>query len=127
MLKQGAFILKWFLLFDLIGSALSVLVPATLVQSIFGQNRFYSVPLAALAGIPLYVSDSAAIPLMGSLVRAGMSKGAALAFMISGPGTSIGAMAAVLAVAPKRVFWLYVGTVLSGALVFGYAYGWLFR
>lgn len=126
IVKQGVFILKWFLLFDLIGSALSVLVPSSLVQAILGQDRWYSVPLAALAGVPLYVSETAAIPLMGQLVGAGMSKGAALAFMISGPGTSMGAMAAVLAVAPKRVFWLYVGAVLAGALAFGYAYGWLF-
>jgi uncharacterized membrane protein YraQ (UPF0718 family) len=122
---QGVFILKWFLLFDLIGSALGVLVPTSVIEAVFGQDRFYSIPLAALVGVPLYVSDSAAIPLLGSLVKAGMSRGAALAFMISGPGTSIGAMTAVLAVAPKRVFWLYVGTVLAGAIAFGYVFGML--
>jgi uncharacterized membrane protein YraQ (UPF0718 family) len=40
---QGIFILKWFLLFDLIGSALGVLVPTSVIEAVFGQNRFYSI------------------------------------------------------------------------------------
>jgi len=124
--RQALFILKWFLLFALIGSVLQVIVPASVVQSLMGQGRIYSVPVAALIGTPLYVSGTSAIPLIGSLVKLGMSKGAALSFLIAGPGTSVGALGAVLAVAPRRVFWLYLVTVFGGAILAGYTFDLLF-
>lgn len=63
-----------------------------------------------------------ALPIVGGLMQQGMDPGAALAFLIAGPITTIPAMAAVWGVAKRRVFLLYVGIGLVGALVFGYGY-----
>jgi uncharacterized membrane protein YraQ (UPF0718 family) len=51
-----------------------------------------------------------------------MSQGAALAFLITGAGTSFGAVAGALTIARWRVIALVVGTLWVGAVVLGYAY-----
>jgi uncharacterized protein len=50
-----------------------------------------------------------------------MQPGAAIAFLIAGPVTTIPAMAAVWGVVRPRVFALYVGVGLVGAVLLGLA------
>lgn len=49
------------------------------------------VPLLALLGVPFHVFAPAAPPLIALLVGAGIGPGAALAFILSGPATALGA------------------------------------
>lgn len=60
--------------------------------------------------------------MVGGLLSQGMSSGAALAFLIAGPITTIPAMAAVWGVVERRVFLLYLGVGLVGAIALGYLY-----
>ena len=94
---------------------------ATIVQWI-GQTKPWAPALAALVGIPLYTGNLMAVPMVGGLLSQGMSSGAALAFLIAGPITTIPAMAAVWGVVKRRVFFLYLGIGLAGAVAFGYLY-----
>ena len=50
-----------------------------------------------------------------------MSPGAAIAFLIAGPATTVPAMAAVWTLVRPRVFVLYVGIVVVGAVALGIA------
>ncbi|MFQ5653274.1 MAG: permease [Planctomycetota bacterium] len=47
------------------------------------------VPLLALIGMPVYVCASGATPLVAVLVHNGVSPGAALAFLLTGPATNV--------------------------------------
>ncbi len=47
------------------------------------------VPLLALLGMPLYVCASGATPLVAVLLAGGVSPGAALAFLLTGPATNL--------------------------------------
>jgi uncharacterized protein len=51
-----------------------------------------------------------------------MSQGATLASMISGAGTSIGAIAGTLTIARWRVIALVVGVLWIGAMMGGFAF-----
>jgi uncharacterized membrane protein YraQ (UPF0718 family) len=51
-----------------------------------------------------------------------MSQGAAMAFMIVGAGTSIGAIGGALTIARWRVIALVVGILWVGAVLCGYAF-----
>ena len=62
------------------------------------------------------------MPLVRALLDNGMSHGAALAFMISGAGTSIGAIAGALTIARWRVVALVVGILWVGAILSGFAF-----
>lgn len=115
-------LLRNFALFIVVASAVRQLVPTSWIGDLFGATHLYAVPLAALAGIPLYTSNSSSIPLVQSLVEMGMGQGAAMALLIAGAGTSLPAMAGLLAVARWRlvalyVVFIYVGAVLSGIAV----------
>lgn len=111
-----------FLGFAFLGYVLNGLIPPAWVTEIFGTGNAYSVPLAATLGLPLYINSEGSLPLVRALIDNGMSQGAALAFLITGAGTSVGAVAGALTIARWRVLALVVGTLWIGAVVFGYTY-----
>jgi uncharacterized membrane protein YraQ (UPF0718 family) len=79
----------------------------------------FAVPLAALIGVPLYLNNLAALPIVAGLMGQGMQAGAAIAFLIAGPVTTIPAMTAVWGVVSRRVFALYIALGLGGAILMG--------
>ncbi len=111
-----------FLGFAFLGYVLNGLIPPAWVAAIFGTGNAYSVPLAATLGLPFYINTEGSLPLVRALIDGGMSQGAALAFLISGAGTSVGAIAGALTIARWRVVTLVIGTLWVGAIVMGYAY-----
>jgi hypothetical protein len=122
VLTLGPRLLAFFLGFAFIGYFLNGLIPASWVSTLFGSGHVYSVPLAATLGLPFYINTEASLPLVRALLDAGMSPGAALAFMISGAGTSIGAVGGALTIARWRVVGLVIGTLWAGAILCGLAY-----
>lgn len=114
-------LLIMFLSFAFVGCFLNGLIPASWVASLFGHGHIYSVPLAATLGLPFYINTEASLPLIRALLGSGMSQGAALAFMISGAGTSIGAIAGALTIARRRVIALVIGVLWTGAMISGFA------
>ncbi len=122
MWSTGKRLALYFFGFATIGYLLNNLIPSAWVTSLFGQGHVYGVPLAAVLGIPFYFNTEASMPLARSLLDASMSHGAVLAFLITGSGTSIGAIAGALTIARWRVIGLVLGTLLVGAVAFGYGY-----
>lgn len=120
--RNGKYLLVMFTGFAFIGYFLNALIPASWVATVFGGGNIYNVPLAAILGLPLYVNSEASLPLIRALLDNGMSQGAALAFLISGAGTSIGAIAGALTIARWRVVGLVVGVLLGGAILSGFAF-----
>jgi hypothetical protein len=116
----------FFLGFAFIGYLLNNLIPSAWITTLFGEGQIYGVPLAALLGVPFYFNTEASLPLARALLDAGMSHGAVLAFLITGAGTSIGAIAGALTIARWRVIALVIATLFVGAVLFGYGYNILF-
>lgn len=118
-LKQ---ILPLFMLFAGIGYLVNRFIPPEWIQVLFGADRWYAVPLAALVGLPLYVSGDGSIPLLRSLMDSGASSGAIMAFMITGPGTSAGVIAGLATILRRRALLLYIGLMLAGGMLAGFLY-----
>lgn len=118
----GRRLVLMFLAFAFVGNFLNGLIPAAWMASLFGEGATYGVPLAAILGFPVYISTEASLPLVRSMIDAGMSQGAALAFLITGAGTSLGAIAGLLTIARWRVVAVVVGTLWVSAVLFGTAY-----
>lgn len=123
--QVGGKLLVLFLVFAFVGYLLNGLIPEAWVASLFGGGKIYGVPLAATLGLPFYVNTEASLPLVRSLMDLGMSPGATLAFLITGAGTSVGAMAGALTIARWRVVGLVVATLWVGSIAIGYAYNLL--
>jgi len=123
--KVGGKLLAMFLVFAFIGYLLNGLIPEAWVANLFGGGKIYGVPLAATLGLPFYINTEASLPLVRSLMDLGMSPGATLAFLITGAGTSVGAMAGALTIARWRVVSLVVATLWVGSIIIGYGYNLL--
>ena len=111
-----------FLGFSFIGYFLNGLIPQDWIVALFGTGKVFSIPLAALLGLPFYLNTEASMPLVKAFMDSGMSAGSALAFLITGAGTSIGAFAGALTIARWRVLSIVLGTLVIGAMVMGAAY-----
>jgi uncharacterized membrane protein YraQ (UPF0718 family) len=114
-----------FLGFAFVGYLLNGLIPAEWIGNLFGAGHAYSVPLAATLGIPFYINTEASLPLVRAMLDSGMSQGAALAFLITGAGTSIGALGGAMTIARWRVIAIIFGTLWVGAILLGVAYDFL--
>lgn len=113
-------VLRYALAFALVAGVLRAAVPAGWLESLLGRGRRWAVPAAAVIGVPLYLQAAAAVPLVHALRSLGLSEGAALAFLITGPGISAPALGAVAALCGRRVLLLYLAIVLGGAVALGY-------
>ncbi len=117
-----AMVIKFMLLAWFLGALVRLYVPETWITSTLGGDKSWAIITAAFLGIPVYTSNLAAMPLVGGLLAQGMSPAAALAFLISGPTTTLPAMSAVWGLVHRKVFALYIGFSLVGAVVLGYIY-----
>ena len=73
----------------LVGMLIAAALHPVLQANGFGElPPGLEVPLLALLGIPLYVCASGATPLVAVLLANGVSPGAALAFLLTGPATN---------------------------------------
>jgi len=120
MAVQGCRLGRWLLLAFLLEALIVRYVPQPAIASVLGGGSRFAVVIAALVGIPLYLNNVAALPIVSGLLAQGMQPGAAIAFLIAGPVTTVPAMSAVWGVVTRRVFALYLGVSLLGAVVFGW-------
>jgi uncharacterized membrane protein YraQ (UPF0718 family) len=92
------------------------------ISYLLGRDQLFSIPFATAVGIPVYTSGVSAIPIVQGLLNSGMSHGAALAFLIAGPVTTIPAMTAVFAIVRRQTFAIYLGSGILGSLISGYVF-----
>lgn len=121
LLTNGRRLAWYFLAFAALGYLIIELIPTSVLQQHLGEgNALTAVPLAALLGIPMYVNTEGSLPLVASLMDGGMGPGPALAFLVTGAGTSIGAVSGMLIVARWRIVALVVGTLFVSACLTGW-------
>lgn len=113
------FLTKWLVLAYILEALLITYMPAELIASVVGGDGVGPIALSALVGMPAYLNSYVAPALLAGLMEQGMSAGAAMAFMVAGAVSSIPAMAAVWALIKPRVFALYIGLGVVGAILAG--------
>ncbi len=121
-LQDAPKLLIMFFSFAFLGYLINGLIPSSWIPALFGAGHAYSVPLAATLGLPFYINSEGSLPLIRAMLDSGMSQGAALAFLIAGSGTSIGAIAGALTIAKWRVIAIVVATLWAGAILLGLAF-----
>jgi|GEM_PF-83800 len=116
------FLGKWLLIAFILESLIVHYVDSKWISSVLGNNQHFSIPFATAIGIPVYTSGVGAIPIVKGLLSNGMSHGAALAFLVAGPVTTIPAMTAVFALVKRQTFTIYLCVGIGGSLIAGYVY-----
>ncbi len=108
---------KWLLVGLALAGVIAVVVPENLA-GVYGKGFVGMLVLMAL-GIPLYVCATASVPIAAALMIKGVSPGAALAFLITGPATNAATIAVVWKTMGRRTALLYLASVAIAALTFG--------
>jgi uncharacterized protein len=119
--RLGRRITLYFLAYSIVGYLLIELVPTGFLVRLLGADPMWGVPLAALLGIPVYVTSEASLPMVAALMHGGLGAGPAMAFLVTGAGTSVGAISGALLIARRRVVGLVIALLMAGAIVLGWA------
>ena len=77
---------------------------------------------AALVGIPTYVCASGSTPVAAILIAKGLSPGAGLVYMLTGPATNLTTLAVVARLFGRRILVLYLGSIFAVAIAAGFAF-----
>lgn len=116
----GRKLLLFFLGFTFVGYLAIEAIPTAWLTDYLGDGSIFAVPLAAILGIPAYINTEASLPLVATMMDGGMGPGPAMAFLVTGAGTSIGAISGLFVIARKRVVGLVVALLFAGALAMGW-------
>jgi len=107
------------LLFGLIvAAAISAVVPADFFALTLGTGITAMLAMLLL-GIPVYVCATASVPIAAAMIAKGVSPGAALVFLMTGPATNAAAIATIWKTLGRRTAGLYLVVVAGTALLAG--------
>jgi uncharacterized protein len=109
---------KPLLLGVLVAGAISTFVPESLLTAHLGGGLL-SMLTMMLFGIPVYVCATASVPIAAALIAKGVSPGAAMVFLMTGPATNAASIAAVWKMMGQRTAIVYLATTAITALVSG--------
>ncbi len=112
----GAF--PYLLLGMILGALIHGAVPASWLQQVAGNPL--AVPLAALAGAPLYVSMAGMLGIAAPLVDQGVPIGTVIAFVVGGAGVSIPNLILLNKLFERKLLAIYAVTVVTTGTMLGY-------
>ena len=102
-----------------LGGVLFLALPSDLMAHEYA--RYLAYPVMVLISIPLYICASASTPIAAALVAKGISPGAALIFLMTGPATNTGTIAIIVSQFGSRFASIYVAAVIAVTVVLGIA------
>ncbi|HOX39763.1 MAG TPA: SO_0444 family Cu/Zn efflux transporter [Candidatus Brocadiia bacterium] len=107
----------------LVGLALAGLIAVAVPDNYFGEKVGTGLPamlLMMLVGIPMYVCATASVPIAAALILKGVSPGAALVFLMTGPGTNAATISTIWKTMGRRAAFVYLGATALCALASGF-------
>lgn len=97
-------------------------LPTDFLAEYAGNDKWYSVPLAVIIGIPLYSNAAGVIPLVSALTEKGVSMGTTLAFMMSVTALSLPEFMILKKVMKTKLIFIFAGIVGIGIIFTGYLF-----
>ncbi len=99
------------------------LIPASWVATSVGGNSLFANFLSSVVGAFMYFATLTEIPILQTLLGAGMGKGPALALLLAGPALSLPSMLVINSYLGPRKTLTYVSLVVVMATLTGWLYG----
>lgn len=114
---------KWVIIGVGIGALIHGAIPAEWFGEHLGEKQWWSVPLATVLAIPMYINATAIVPILESLLLKGVPLGTTLAFCMSSVAVSLPEFMMLKQVMSKRLLLLIAGYLLIALSLLG----WLFN
>jgi len=102
-----------------VGAAIYGLLPNDVIVAVAGPGNPFSIPVAALIGIPPYIRAETIIPIGIALIDKGMGLGTAIALLIGGAGASIPEVSMLAGIFKRRLVLAFLFTILFVAVITG--------
>ena len=102
----------------LIAGAISTIIPEDFFAGRL-DNPVLQIFVMMALGLPMYVCATASVPVAMALMMKGISPGAALAFLMTGPATNAATITTIFQVMGRRTAIIYLATVSSMAVLLG--------
>lgn len=105
-----------------IGAFIHNFIPEHIIESVLGGNKFYSVPLATIVGVPMYADIFGTIPVAESLLIKGAGLGTVLAFMMAVTTLSLPSIIMLSKVVKRKLMIVFISIVTIGIIFVGYVF-----
>jgi uncharacterized membrane protein YraQ (UPF0718 family) len=105
-----------------IGAIIHGLVPTEWISSVFGEDHWWLIPIAAIIGIPLYIRLSSMVPISQILIMKGMALGPVMAMMISSAGASLPEVILLKSIFKKELVVTFVLSVVTMSTISGFIF-----
>ena len=105
-----------------IGAAIHNWIPQDLITALIGSDNWWSVPLAALVGVPMYADIFGTLPIAEALVAKGVGLGTVLAFMMAVTALSLPSLIMLKKVVKAPLLALFLAIVVVGIMLIGYLF-----
>lgn len=108
----------WLVAGLLIAAAITVFVPAEFF-TFFASYPLLAMVCVVIVAVPMYVCSTGSIPIALSLMLKGLSPGAAFVLLMAGPAANFASLVIVSKALGKRTAWIYISTIVLGAIAVG--------
>jgi uncharacterized membrane protein YraQ (UPF0718 family) len=102
-----------------IGALIHNVVPESFITALLGVDKWYSVPLATLVGVPMYADIFGTLPIAEALVSKGVGIGTALSFMMAVTALSLPSIVMLKKVIKPKLLIVFVSIVVVGIMIIG--------
>lgn len=105
-----------------IGAVIHGFVPESLIEEYLRIDEWWVIPLAVLAGVPLYANSVSVLPIIEALVGKGIQLGTALAFMTAVVTLSIPEALMLKKAMRWPLLAAFFGITIIGIMIIGYLF-----
>jgi len=108
----------WFFVGLIIAGTITAIIPDDVMAQYLGGG-LQSMVIMLVFGVPIYICATASTPVAAVLIIKGVSPGAALVFLLAGPGTNVTSLSTMYKILGKKATIRYLVVLSLFALLFG--------
>ena len=105
-----------------VGAVIHNFIPQSFVEAVLGDDKWYSVPLATLVGVPMYADIFGTIPVAESLFAKGAGLGTILSFMMAVTALSLPSMIMLRKAVKPKLLAVFFSIVTVGIMLIGFLF-----
>ena len=105
-----------------VGAVIHNFIPQSFVEAVLGSDKWYSVPLATLVGVPMYADIFGTIPVAESLFAKGAGLGTILSFMMAVTALSLPSMIMLRKAVKPKLLAVFFSIVTVGIMLIGFLF-----
>ena len=105
-----------------IGAAIHNYIPESFITSVLGADKWWSVLVATVVGVPMYADIFGTLPIAEALIAKGVGLGTALSFMMGVTALSLPSLVMLSKVVKPKLLAVFFGIVVIGIILIGYSF-----